>query len=59
MKGVICGLLVIVIFMVVVGAILYGCTVNILQTTAHGSAKDVGELTSKDMADINAKLMLP
>ena len=59
MKAIIYASLFVTGFMLFIGMTLYACTVNIVQTRTQGSAKDVGDLTARDIADINAKLMLP
>lgn len=39
--------------------LVYGCTLNIVQTDTHGHASDVSDVTSNDSADLEPKLDLP
>jgi len=39
--------------------LVYGCTLNIVQTDTHGHASDVSDVTSSDSADLEPKLDLP
>lgn len=39
--------------------LIYGCTLNIVQTDTHGHASDVSDVTSTDSADLAPNLDLP